>query len=101
MIELVWRVELDQDADLSWLDQTDAQMGVGFEESAAARKKAYARGEWEMVGVVVEAKWHGAILETTSLWGIESDSGPEYFETVARELVGELVALAVQRKQHD
>lgn len=83
----------DDDADLSWLEQSDEQMGEGFEASAKERLEAYRRGDWHMVGV--RAKADIAItrngvtvrheLTSPGLWGIESDSGEEYLESVFQE----------------
>ena len=87
---MTWRIVPDDDPDLSWLEQTGAEMGEGFEEQARQRLADYGT-MWEMVGVVVELSWHGATLESNSLWGIESDSDSEYFETVAKDLVDEII----------
>lgn len=85
----------DDDPDLSWLDQTDDQMGDGFEQSARERIAAYNNGEWSMVGVVVTLygerdgmqRWEHEEIAKASLWGIESDSEPSYFQEVANDLL--------------
>lgn len=86
----------DQDADLSWLDQSDEEMGEGFEDASNQRKIDYHNGEWEMMGVYVTADVTGnglasITVRSAGLWGIESDSGPEYFEEVAHEQIAEVV----------
>jgi hypothetical protein len=78
-------VVADEDPDTSYLDQPE------FED----RKKAYERGDFNFVGVraVAEVEIGGVIQEITSggLWGIESDSGEEYFrDEVGKEEYNEL-----------
>lgn len=96
------RIEIDHDPDLSWLSQTDAEMGEGFEDAASERLDAYNRGLWEMVGVVVSAsieiEGRRHVIEEASLWGIESDSDPDYFETVARDLASEIVTYDLEAR---
>lgn len=85
-VEIEWMP--DNDPDLSWLDQTDEQMGTGFEEQSRERKKSYGRS-WEMLGCVARAAISypfrsnvGTRLEyftSGGIWGIESDS-EEYKE---------------------
>ena len=79
--------------DLSWLDQTDKEMGEGFEANAAERKRAYARGDWHMIGIRAKAAieihrpGYTTTYELTSpgLWGIESDSSEDYLTQVFNE----------------
>lgn len=101
-------IEADEDPDLSWLDQTDEEMGEGFEQSAHERKAAYRRGDWDMVGVVAEAtiEWPDVWSEdgqicrapggsdsiVAGLWGIESDSERNYFRMVGMDQLDELWA---------
>lgn len=72
-------VEHDPDPDVSFLEQDD------FEDRLAA----YKRGEFDFVGVRAEAEVvvEGVVQTLTSggLWGVESDSGEEYIESVAVE----------------
>ena len=72
-------VEHDPDPDVSFLEQDE------FEDRLAA----YKRGEFDFVGVRAEAEVviEGVVQTLTSggLWGIESDSGEEYLESVAVE----------------
>ena len=72
-------IEHDPDPDISFLEQDE------FEERLAAYKK----GEFDFVGVHAEAEVviEGVVQTLTSggLWGIESDSGEEYIESVAVE----------------
>ena len=89
--EVVAELVPDEDPDLSWLDQSDAEMGEGFEAEARERKEAFNRGDWWMVGVVVSAMDEtGHKLAETSLWCVESDSGSDYFRTIASNLTQEL-----------
>lgn len=72
-------VEHDPDPDASYLEQDE------FEERLAA----YKNGEFTFVGVRAEAdvtiEGVAQTLTSAGLWGIESDSGEEYFEEVAVE----------------
>lgn len=79
--------ETDIDHDLSWLDQTDEEMGEGFEEHATERKEAFNGGEWFMVGIYAEALTDdGQVVDRSpGLWNIESDSGDDYFDQVAAD----------------
>ncbi len=75
----------DDDPDLSWLSQTDEQMGEGFAEHGAARLASFGES-WRMIGIRAEAEISvGGILQTITsggLWAIESDSSPEYLRSV-------------------
>ena len=82
----------DDNADFSWLDQTDDEMGDGFEEYARERKEAWERGEWSMVGIIVTAHAGDQEIGSASLWGIESDSGDDYFNEIEQELKAELTS---------
>jgi hypothetical protein len=77
--------------------KTKRQIAAEAVEEDFRRMKAWCDDEWWWVGVVV------ALLDTDgnpigrpecreSLWGIEGDSGAEYFDEVARELAGEIAA---------
>lgn len=94
------RIELvpDGDGDISWLDQSDAQMGEGFEAQAAERKRMLASGEISIVGIRVTAEVevfvpHGDTpeigftstytLSSPGVWSVESDSGDDYFREIA------------------
>ena len=84
--------EYDQDPDLSWLEQTDAEMGDGFEQASKERIDAYNNGDWCMVGVIVNAWGTGPDgrvqgIAQESIWGIESDSGNDYFSTIESDLM--------------
>lgn len=78
------RVIADQNPDISYLEQE------GFED----RLKQFERGDFNFVGVraVAEVEVGGTIQEITSagLWGIESDSGDEYFRSVGKEEYAQL-----------
>jgi hypothetical protein len=57
------------------------------------RLRAFARGDWQYVGVVVQPVCpcgsQATKSETASLWGIESDAGT-YLDEVAQELILEM-----------
>jgi hypothetical protein len=90
----------DCDPDISRLDQTDAQMGAGFEAESAKRKAAYRRGDWHMIGIRAEAAitvcygQYSTLYTLTSpgLWGIESDSHEDYLQSVYQEECAQLRA---------
>lgn len=93
----------DQDPDLSYYsaeDVAERYKGCTPEEVAeytaqdAARVDAFNRGAWDMVGVRVEVSRHGVKLADASLWGIESDSGEDYFAEVERDLTAEALDAA-------
>jgi hypothetical protein len=73
------RVMHDEDPETSFLDQ----------DEFADRREQYENGDFTFVGVRAEADVvvEGVTQKLTSggLWGIESDSGDEYFEDVALE----------------
>lgn len=59
------------------------------------RMLAYAHGEWTMIGIIVKVFREGIELGSASLWGIESDSGADYFnELVTEELMLEALGEA-------
>jgi len=78
------RVVADRDPDTSYLEQE------GFED----RLRKFQRGEFGFVGVqaVAEVEIGGIMQEITSagLWGIESDSGEDYFRSVGKEEYAQL-----------
>jgi hypothetical protein len=99
-VERAWvEVVADDDPDTSWLEQE------GFEDRLAALK----RGDFGFVGVRACAQirfetsqggWiNGPIVKSPGLWGIEDDSGEEYFREIgddeAAELANMLKALNV------
>ena len=97
-------VEDDPYPDLSWLepDANPANAEANAERLAACRE-----GEWHCIGVRARAAFlidlgHGVLIQTVEspgLWGIESDSDPEYLDQVfaeeARTLRGILAQLNV------
>lgn len=108
LIRVTVHTDTDETPDLSYLDQTDAEMGPGFEAESAERRRAYEAGDWEMVGVYVTAHLlsdYGVThtLRSMGLWGIESDSGDEYLHDVAVEemlaIVTDLRALGITDDQ--
>lgn len=100
-IERVYvQVVPDEIVDLSWLDQTPAQLGsIADAVLNLRRKRAYENGDWEMCGVRLAADVvieHAGrtdevlTLTTPGVWGIESDSGEEYFRETATDDSGML-----------
>jgi hypothetical protein len=75
----------DECPDASYLEQE----GLGFEDRLAA----YRNGDFSFVGVQVEAEiyiphgsdWIIQTIKTPGLWGIEDDSGEDYFREVAAD----------------
>ena len=92
-VERLW----DDDPDLSWLDQTDDQMGDGFEDAARERTEGYRRGDWHMIGIRAYADVYvnGVRQRLTSagLWGIESDSDEDYLRSIEEEERDELAEI--------
>ena len=82
--------EPDPHPDLSWLDP-DANPANA--EINAERLAAYRAGEWHCIGIRARATFliglgHGGLIqaiESPGLWGIESDSDPEYLDQVFSE----------------
>lgn len=94
-------IQADEDADLSWLEQSDAEMGEGFEAYSAKRMTAYVNGEWHMTGIYAQATlrhrtgvqdgWDGTTrVRTGGIWGVESDSDESYVRELADEQLAEL-----------
>lgn len=82
-IKTTVRIEVvpDNDPDVSYLEQE------GFE----ARRAEYRADAFSFVGVRVAVETHdtdsgvSTRTQTAGLWGIESDSGEDYFREVAAE----------------
>lgn len=93
-IEIIYQV--DDDPDLSWLDQTDEEMGEGFEESARKRLATYGH-DWYMIGIWAEATiGSGGPFQTIrsgGLWGVESDSDVQYITDIERDERDELISI--------
>jgi hypothetical protein len=88
----------DVDGDISWLQQYDINSKDSEERKYALQDKkrleAYYNDEWYFIGIqaVAEIRING-ISQTISsggLYGIESDSGNEYFDEVFEEQKEEL-----------
>jgi hypothetical protein len=98
-VEIEWLS--DDSPDLSWLDQTDAEMGQGFEAQSKERKQSYGQ-TWEMLGVRARARisypWQdnlGVRLEyftSGGLWGIESDMDDQTRQDYELEQLQDLVS---------
>lgn len=89
MIETTIYLELlpDDSGDVSWLEQTPAQLG-SLEAAVANRRRleAYRRGDWSLVGVRLACELgEGCTFTSPGLWGIESDSGEEYLRSCLAE----------------
>ena len=55
---------------------------------------------WSSVGVVVELVIDGEAIDTTSCWGIESDSDNSYFDEMAETLVHDIAIRTHERIAH-
>jgi hypothetical protein len=51
------------------------------------RMEALNRGDWRFMGIIATVYVNGVEMGSSSLWGVESDSGDDYFLEVARDLV--------------
>jgi hypothetical protein len=60
----------------------------------ARRLEDYEQGEWSMIGVKSSVYWNGVEIGSDSLWGIESDSGEDYFLQTERECAREAIRQA-------
>jgi hypothetical protein len=78
------KIVADPDADTSYLDQDDF----------ADRKDQYERDQFSFEGAIVTVYRAGVELAFDSLWGIESDSGRDYFVSVADGLADEAIERA-------
>jgi hypothetical protein len=91
------RVVIDDDterADLSYLEH-EVRAGTAEErEAAQERLEAFHRGLWHMVGIYavanVDVAGQTEQFRSPGLWGIESDSGRDYFQHVGRDEYNEL-----------
>jgi hypothetical protein len=95
-------VEPDDDPDLSWLDQSEDEMGEGWEDLAHKRKATYG-DYWYMTGIYATAEvWREysngggqwvADARSAGLWGVESDSDQSYINEVANEQLNDLLTI--------
>jgi hypothetical protein len=94
----------DEDPDLSYLDQTDEEMGKGYEAFAKERKEGFLRGDWEMVGIVCDINIDDGRTDIirSSIWGVESDSEPDHVRALGREMLSDArdMLAADERYQH-
>jgi hypothetical protein len=91
VVDVRVNVEVDPEPDLSWLDQTDEQMGEGFEAWAANKKAEYAAGDAWLVGVWVDILTKGgASVRSPGVWGVECGDTETMYELAVSEL-GELL----------
>lgn len=101
----------DDDGDISWLQQYDINSKDSDEQKYALQDKkrleAYYNDEWHFIGIQAKAEIRiNGISQTISsggLYGIESDSGDEYFNEVfeeqKEELKGNLLELGFSEKE--
>jgi len=86
--------------------QTDRAEWAKYAEQDYRRMEDLNRGGWCFVGVIVEtqAPTCGCCGHTetlgASLWGIESDAGDSYFDSVVEDLIGELDAELAKYAAH-
>jgi hypothetical protein len=77
-----------------------------------ARLKAWRNDEWHFVGIRAKATikipygtnpecWITSELLSPGLWGIESDSGDEYFEQVYQEELEILISMLASLKTYE
>lgn len=88
-IDSIYRAEdPDENPDLSWLKQTDEEMGAGWEIHAEKRLATYG-DDWHMIGVravaIIDVQGIRQEISSPGLWGIESDSGLDYILSVWRD----------------
>jgi hypothetical protein len=83
------------------IERDDTTVPSDFECYSPEQVYEWERGDWCFVGVVIEAKRNGVPLGgwLTGLWGIESDSSPEYFLEVANDLLREAIPLANEARK--
>lgn len=82
----------DDDPDLSWLDQSDEEMGEGYEAYAHERKESYGYA-WSTIGIQVAAIYLVPVGSSSSLqtlvspgmYGIESDSDAAHLTEIEDE----------------
>ena len=117
-VKVTW--QYDQDPDLSWLEQecfNDYQEGSTLPDGGLGwgmkRIEAYNRDEWFMVGLQATARIHFTTngvshyqdFTTPGLWGIESESGEDYFREIGGEelftLRQDLMALGLDFQDSD
>ena len=83
------KVDVDEYPDLSYL--TDHWGGEEYTQEDNERLRDYNDGLWYMTVVKAEAKVlcepRGRLewLSSAGLWGVESDSSSEYFESIAKD----------------
>lgn len=91
--------EIDPSPDLTWLQQSDSEMGAGFERTASERRDAWDHGLWDSLGAVASVAiaddktghtfWDSG---ECALWGIESDSGADFLRETMRAVVADAMA---------
>ena len=104
-IEIEMTTSFDQDAQpLDYLFQDPA-----YRQQDEARLKAWRNDEWHFIGIRARAAikfpfginpdcWITSELLSPGLWGIESDSGDDYFQQVYQEEREILIAMLASLK---
>lgn len=101
---------LPGDSTTCWIDGTEYTARIEFDPNTFPSDfecysvddiRSWSRDEWQFVGIVVGAERNGVELDNhlASLWGIESDSSPEYFLEVANDLLREAIPLANEARK--
>lgn len=85
----------------AYIDHDPDTLPDEFEGYSEERFETWKRDDWCFVGVVIRALRGGVLLGDylASLWGIESDSSPEYFLEVANDLLQEAIPLANEARK--
>ena len=95
--------EIDEDPDISCLQQDYKEESPKDRQRYLAQDKArldaYYKGDWHYVGVccdisiTTEMNWAvPTVIGRSSVWGVESDSGEDYFKELAENQIAEALA---------
>ncbi len=94
----------DEDPDFSYLEQdykdcTESE-AILYKAQAKKRLDALMNGQWTFIGIQAKAEIRiNGIFQTISsggLWGIEDDSGEEYFQEIYEEQKEELKTMLLE-----
>ncbi len=108
---VIVRRVFDEDPDLSWLKQEykdeKPKDRAKYRAQDAERLKAYHRGDWHMLGIMVEIRkqtktnWANGGLEVgrASVWGFESDSDEAFLASEEKNITAEAFAEVERLKQ--
>lgn len=92
--------EIDEDPAISYLQQDYKEESPEDRRKYLAQDKArldaYYKGDWHYVGVCcdisikTETNWAiPTVIGRSSVWGVESDSGEDYFKELAKDQIAE------------